>query len=227
MSEYKKQLMIDLMNEPDNTFKEKHYKEYLETLKIFRRSKLMKIHQLEYELGLSNQDLKQTIEKLSLKRSQKSGNLWCWITISPDPKKFKSPLDVTEFVNYVIKKCNRSIIEDWKMCIEQRTTSLSKFDTLYPSQIGLHIHILARRNLSYKPSKFCKNFRNSWKPWVKNVSSDKFVKMIFCPEEYLQDKLDYMNAQKTGEGKSQKCIVDSYMRKKHGMLSMYSKHLEI
>ena len=223
MSDYYKQICNNMV---ENEGTSKFLDEYTDTHKKFRQSLLMKIHHLEYELGESNQDLKKIIERLSMKKSEKSGNLWCWITISPDPKKITDALSVVELINHTIKKCNRAIIEDWKFCVEQRTDNINNFDKIYPN-VGIHIHILCRRNLKYKPSKFCKNFRNSWKPWVHNVNNDKFVNMKWCPNDYLQDKLDYMNGQKTGDMKDKKCICDSYMRKKCGFLPLYTKHLEV
>lgn len=223
MSEYYKQLVKDMVETEVES--SSNLDEYRETYKKFRQSLLMKIHHLEYELGESNQDLKHIIEKLSMKKSEKSGNLWCWITISPDPKKFKSALDVVELVNHTIKKCNRKLIEDWKFCVEQRTDNITEFDKKYPN-VGIHLHLLCRRNLAYKPSKFCKNFRNSWKMWVKNVNDNNFVNMKWCPQEYLRDKLEYMEGVKTGVGKDKKCMCDSYMRKSKGMLSLYTKFLE-
>lgn len=192
---------------------------YYEELTELRRRHFRKILEMQYHLetlGNPYSDMKKMehllTDELKVKTAKAHNNLYVWITINPKPG-----VPFLKFSQKVEKLVKRAIFTDYFYVYEQRGNDMESLGK------GFHTHILATRNLNYKPSKVAKNVRNSCKTLVGNPNSNEQVNIQFIGEEYYADKLEYITGQnKTGEGKDKKQMMDIIWRQKNNLKVYYN-----
>jgi len=155
-------------------------------------------------LGNFNLSLKEIIEtnkeKIKEQTAKEHNNGWLFITVSPKPTiKFR------DFERKITKLVNRKMFTNVEYAYEQRSSDPTKFH-------GYHVHILAKRNLLYKPFNCKKNIKNTCKDLVGNLHSNQQLNIQVIGEDFASDKREYFTGVKTGEGKEQKQVVDKIWR---------------
>lgn len=196
----------------------KHTDLYLEELKELKKRKFRKILEQEFQLetlgefqkGL-NQIIQGNKQLLKERTSKLHNNGWIWITINPKPS-----ITLDYFRKKVEKLVNRNLFTEVCYVYEQRGTTLKE------SGKGFHAHILAKRNLDYKPFKVAQCIQNTCKTLVKNVKNNNLLNIQHIGEDYKKDKMDYILGEKTGDGKDQKQLIDIQWRKKHNISIYYN-----
>lgn len=148
--------------------------------------------------------------KLKLKLAKEHHNGWVWITINPKPE-----IKFDEFKKKIEKLVNRKMFNGVEYAYEQRSIDENDIE-------GFHVHILAQRNLNYKPYNVRKNIKNTVKSLVGNVDSHNQVNIQIIGEDFAKDKEQYFKGLKTGEGKSAKQLVDKIWRIDMGLKPYYS-----
>lgn len=144
-------------------------------------------------------------EKKALAAARKYGNDFMWLTVSPDWKsdyfkKLEGEIPLLHFLRAIDKFCARKMNHGAMYVIEQRGKVLSKMGK------GGHAHILCRRVLSYKPSEYAKNARNTFKRFC----DCKQKKYFDCSPAYVpEDKIMYMLGQKDGKVRKAGLKADS------------------
>lgn len=193
-------------------------KEYYDELGELRKRKMKKLLEYEYQLetlGDSYKSMKllegSYKEQLKVKTATLHNNLYCWITINPKPT-----VPFLKFFEKVQKLVKRSIFTDVLYVYEQRGVDMETLGK------GFHTHILAKRNLNYKPSKVAKNIRNSCKQLVGDINSNNQVNIQFIGDEYAADKKEYILGVKTGDGKDIKQQMDIIWRQKNNLKVYYN-----
>lgn len=185
------------------------------------KRKLKKLLEQEYQLGRLgqlNRDFlaQESIYKLKLKEktAKLHNNQYIFITVNP-----KESCTLELFQTKIDKLINRKILKGHVLAYEQRGTdgeSLGK---------GQHCHILAERNLNYKPSKTKELIRNTLKSIVGSHKSPIFINLQDVGIEFANDKINYIVGQnkvgKVEENKQLKQKQDKIWRKTHGMLEYY------
>lgn len=192
---------------------------YCDELKEMRRRIYRKLLKMEYQLetlGDKYTAMKRLEERysaeLKVKTAKAHNNLYVWITINPKPG-----VPFLKFFQKMEKLVKRNIFTDYFYVYEQRGDCMENLGK------GFHAHILATRNLNYKPSKVARNVRNSCKQIVGDIKSNNQVNIQFIGEEYAADKKEYITGMnKTGEGKDKKQMMDIIWRQKNSLKLYYN-----
>lgn len=212
--------------------------------------KYVQLYNLQFKLGMLGSNplgeeysvLADNIQKLQLKlaSSKKTDNSeWIWMTVNihsegcyqyVEPSSNMEPLDDDEYgmvphsliiklnqclIKKAEKFCLRKMFRSYLFVIEQRESTFES-SKIY---CGQHFHLILRRNLSYDFSQIKRNSKNTWRDLC-NVETDAFH-MKRCPEDFLQDKIDYCLGKKTAEGKESKVEVDREFRNFNNLKSIY------
>lgn len=179
----------------------------LEMKELYKR-KIRQLLEQEYlmdSLGSNLSLIKKSIvaNKTSLSKlnATKNNNGYLWITINPAPK-----VEFEKFKVKITKLVNRAMFTKCEYVYEQRGTSLKEAGK------GFHCHILATRDMKYKPSKCISNIKNTCKTLVGNVNNNNQLNIQIIGDDFANDKREYMTGVKTGEGKDQKQIIDKSWR---------------
>lgn len=185
-----------------NTFKE--------AVKDFDKTLIKRLVKMSYEaecLGEKYTKLKQHETLLREKKknllAKEHNNGYVFITINPKPQ-----VSLEEFDRQVRKAIGRNMFDGVCAVYEQRGTNEEEIGK------GFHAHILAKRNLDYKPSKVANNLKNTFKS-VCDVNNPALLNIQHIGEDFAQDKQDYILGIKTGEGKSIKQELDVVWRLKN------------
>lgn len=208
---------IWISGESDNNLGKK-IKEYEVALGEFTKRKLQNILTLEYEackLGEKYENIREheyhLREVLRVNTAKKHGNLYCFITINPDVKK----VNLETFRKKMDKLVNRNIFKGVKFVYEQRGQNHEDRGK------GFHCHIIARRNLDYKPNKVSSLIKNSCKGLC-NVENDALLNIKWLHMDYVDDKIDYIEGTKIDEGKDVKQEQDVIWRKETNIDKVYN-----
>ena len=187
-------------------------------LKELRKRKIKKILEQQYALetlGDYYKGLKmiqaQNNCKLKLATAKDHNNLFCFITINPKPS-----VTLPQCVKKVEKLVNRKLFKDYLYVYEQRGTDPESMGR------GFHCHILAQRNLSYKPSKVRDCIKNTCKILVSNVNNKNTLNIQHIGENWAVDKRTYILGKKEGEGKDIKQDFDKIWRSKNNLKVYYN-----
>lgn len=136
-------------------------------------------------------------------------NKYYWITINP-----KDDITLTDFISQVNKVVNMKIFNKCIFSFEQRGETTDTMGT------GLHCHILAC-NDKYSVSNFCSNTRKHFIKFVGNINTHVWIVKI--PEEWKNEKIDYIRGLKWDPEKDQKIIIDREWRREHQIEPYYTK----
>jgi len=177
------------------------------------KRKMKKILEQEFQLqslGSFHTGLANIIEDnaLALKEqnAKRNNNGYLFITINPRPD-IKLPM----FRKKLEKLVNRQMFLKYLYVLEQRGSTEPDVGK------GFHAHILAQRNLAYKPSWCEKNIKNTCKGLC-DINNKNLLNIQKIGEEFARDKKQYIMGQnKTGEGKSPKQEIDILWRKITGI----------
>ena len=189
---------------------------YIEILEKCDEQILRRVRMKEYEtdsLGERWANIRKYEQQLTLKKKQMVAedhhNLYLFVTISP-----KTSVHLEEFTKTVEKLVKRQMFSAYAYAFEQRAST--------PEEVGkgFHVHILLRRNLSYKPSKIKKNMANTCKGLC-DTNDNRVFNVQFIGTEFARDKMEYIRGGKTGDGKDQKMDMDIIFREKNNMPSLY------
>jgi len=128
-----------------------------------------------------------------------------FITINPQNNSLDDFPKLDQCVQKAISKC---WITDYAYVYEQRSDNKNEIH-------GLHTHILLRRNT--RPSNLEREIRSTFKGIV--GKPDKHINIKYIKKEWINDKLNYMAGNKTGNDstgkpKSEKVPIDIFMREK-------------
>lgn len=185
------------------------------------KRKMKKLLEQQYQLGqlgkLNRAFLAQEgifREKLKEKTAILHNNKYIFITVNP-----QESCTLELFQKKIDKLVKRKIFKGYCLAYEQRGT------TLETQGKGMHCHILAERNLNYKPSKTKELVRNTLKAVVGNHKSPIFINLQDVGKEFAFDKIQYItgrNKQGTVEEKKEiKQIIDDSWRKNLGLARNY------
>ena len=191
---------------------------YLAELNDLKRRKMKKILEQQFQLetlgemyiGMKN-IIKKNDASLKEKLAKEHNNGWLFITVNPKPA-----VPFSMFKKKIEKLVKRNMFESAIYAYEQRGS--------IPDEAGkgFHVHILARRNLSYKPFNCKKNTKNTCKSLVGDVNNNSQLNIQIIGDDFAVDKKAYfMDMNKTGEGKPQKQLIDKIWRKKMQLASFY------
>ncbi len=196
----------------------KHYEIYFEELKELKKRKIKKILEQQYQLeslGEMLKDMKGLEEKnkvlLKEKTAKEHNNSHLWITINPQPE-----IKLCDFIKKIKKLVERKIFTNYLYVLEQRGKTEEEQGK------GFHAHILAKRNLNYKPFKTHECIRNTCKTLVKNHKDNRTINIQNIGEEFAEDKKEYILGTKTGEEKDIKQQIDIIWRKNNNLNKYYN-----
>lgn len=177
-------------------------------MKDLYKRKIRQLLEQEYnldQLGGKLKDIRGAIvenkESRSKLNARQNNNAYLWITINPKPS-----IAFPDFQKKITKLVNRSMFDACEYVFEQRGTSIEEAGK------GFHAHVLATRNMKYKPSKCISNVKNTCKTLVGNVNNNAQLNIQIIGEDFAADKREYMTGVKTGEGKDLKQIIDKSWR---------------
>ncbi len=201
---------------PEEFFK--HYELYFEERKELKKRKIRKILEQQYHLetlGEMMKDVKKLEEKnkvlLKEKTAKEHNNSHLWITINPKPD-----IKLNDFITKIEKLVKRKIFTEYMYVLEQRGKTAEEQGK------GFHAHILAKRNLNYKPFKTHECIRNTCKNLVKNAKCNKTINIQNIGFDFAEDKKEYILGTKTGEGKDEKQEIDIIWRKNNNLNKYYN-----
>ncbi len=157
----------------------------------FKQTKLMKIINMEYmlgKLGTQMEQMKEYEKELGVESKEETAkenhNSHVWITVSPKPT-----VSFKDFRKVVEKLTARKLFSKYCYTYEQRGMTLTDCGA------GFHVHILAVRNLNYKPNKVITHIKNT----VKNICDvERCCRIQIIGEDFAKDKMEYMLGEKTG-----------------------------
>jgi len=174
----------------------KEYYLQLERMKI-KAGKNLKIFSTDLtEMESYKESLKET-------KLQNDPKYALFITINPECNDISG---YTELNKRVEKCVAKYWITDYAYCYEQRSTDATLIN-------GLHCHILLTRG-SHKPSHCEREIRSTFSSLCGN---SKHINIQYKKKEWINDKLNYMLGDKTGDGKEEKTLIDTEMRKTLGI----------
>lgn len=180
----------------------------------FLKQKIKTNLNIQFELDLVSPYctlLRQQREELRERQASKMGTLWLWLTISP-----KKDIDFELFKNKIEIFANRKMFDDYLYVYEQRGK------TEETAGEGFHAHLLLKRNMKYKQNKIISNSKNTFKK-ITDVENHDIFNFHWCPEEYLNDKREYILGTKTGCEKDTKQLIDVIFREKKNLNIYYKK----
>lgn len=190
---------------------------YKKALATFTQKKLSSILNMEYNLGKLGSEMKRVKQyEDQLKAESKEqvaeqhNNRYMFITVNP-----KESIKFHDFRKKIEKLVNRQIFTGHMYVYEQRGKSADEAGK------GFHCHILAERNLNYKPSKTKELIQNTLKDMVGSVKSPNLLNLQFVGNDFIVDKIEYMTDIKTGEEKDIKQEIDVIWRKDNELDSVY------
>jgi len=179
---------------------------------------IQKIFQKEYECGLLGEkwnNIKEYEKSLDLKKKEltanEHNNAYCFITVNP-----KSSILLADFIKSVEKAVKRNIFTSYRYVYEQRGSSESELGK------GFHCHLLAKRNLDYKPSKVSVLLQNTFKDIVGNSKNNSLLNIQHIGSDFAKDKDEYMTGLKTGDNKNTKQLMDVIWRKMNKLQTVYA-----
>jgi len=195
---------------PDSMYLEGR-KEFNNIMADFKKRTILRIMKKRYDSGLYLSDLKKIEDAVPRPIKESVLRDWIWLTVNPKPD-----IQLPNFVEVLAKLVKRKLFCDYYYVIEQRGTV--EDDNLGK---GFHAHLLLKRSpdKEYKATK--RQVQNSFK----NFCDTKREAVFYwkeCREDFLDDKMEYINSIKTGEGKDLKQKGDIIWRKANGLLPLYS-----
>lgn len=189
----------------------------LEEEKQFFKTQYRKLLNMKYELetlGEPMKELKKDQEELKNQLKEKLANEhnngYLFITINPNDK-----TKIDHFLKKVIKFIHRNFCDEASAVIEQRGVNETELGK------GFHAHIALKRNLNYRPSDIIKGAKNTFKDCC-DTKNSALLNIQIIGKDFHKDKLEYINGIKTGEGKSDKQIMDRLYRKNNNIDIVYN-----
>lgn len=184
-----------------------------EAVKDFDKGLIRKLVKLSYDaecLGEKYTKLKKKERDLGdiIKQNLavEHNNGFVFITVNP-----KSGVSFEDFDKQVRKLLKRNMFVGVLAVYEQRGKNEQEIGK------GFHAHILAERNLNYKPSKVAKNTKNTFKG-VCDVNRSYLMNIQFTGPDFASDKQEYiLGTNKTGDGKDLKQNMDKLWRSSLGL----------
>ncbi|AXQ66265.1 MAG: putative replication initiation protein [Circoviridae sp.] len=160
----------------------------------FYRKKILKCMELEYQINTGYDDQLNVLytlekglkDKLREKIARENNNGWVWITVNPAPKH-----DLKTVIKHIEKQVKRKCFLSAKWVYEQRGHDKKTMGK------GLHVHILAKRTLTYKPCKIKENLKNGFKKLC-NTKNPNLLDIQFIGDNWAKDKEEYILGKKTG-----------------------------
>lgn len=184
-----------------------------EAVKDFDKGLIRKLVKLSYDaeclgekytkLKKKEKDLNEVIQK---NLAVEHNNGFVFITVNP-----RDDVSFQDFDKQVRKLIKRNMFGGALAVYEQRGKTEKEIGK------GFHAHILASRNLNYKPSKVAKNSRNTFKD-VCNVKASHLLNIQFIGPDFASDKQEYiLGTNKTGDDKDLKQNIDKLWRSQFGI----------
>lgn len=179
------------------------------------RQKMKVLVKREWDQGLIHKNFKELYDRLS--EDKRDNCEWLWITINPRPN-----IELQQTKKVVEKFLKRTFISKYCYVYEQRASAENK----KPIGTGHHVHLLIKRNLDanvsiYDIKKRCKNgFR-----CISDVDNSSIFHYKHMPEEYVQDKINYMtnkNLDEEHKDKEEKQEYDKKWRIENNLESIYN-----
>lgn len=210
--------LLKLMRSQDIVQWRMYHKLFQHELDELTKRKMKQILEQQFTLGTLGEfhlGLKKIISDNGIlireKTAKEHHNGWLWITISPKPS-----VQFEDFRKKVTKLAGRKMFLTVEYAYEQRSSDPTKFH-------GYHVHMLAKRNLQYKPFNCKKNIRNTCKGLVGDIKNNNTVNIQVVGDEFAVDKREYFKGVKNGEGKEEKQVVDKIWRDSLDLEECYYK----
>lgn len=199
----------------------------------FYKNKYLKMLNMKYELkdlGERMAKVKDQEDELKIKIKEKTArehnNSHLFITINPKKGWNGAGIAATfagelkEFIEKVLKFINRTFCVEAYAVIEQRSTTESDLGK------GYHAHIALKRNVKYRPSDIIKGAKNTFKKCC-NVKNPELLNVRVHGPDFHEDKMEYIQGVKTGEGKDKKQEMDVLFRKKYNIELVYNAQVNV
>lgn len=156
------------------------------------------------------QDVKSLQEKQLRLNKYKIIYNYYWITINPKPE-----ITMEKFFQIINKITNLKIFRKCIFSFEQRGETEQTIGS------GLHCHILGCAGNGYSHSHFCSRIRNYFTEFVGNISTHVWIVKI--PEDWIEEKVQYIRGLKWDPEKEQKINMDRIWRMEKGIHPYYTK----
>lgn len=131
-----------------------------------------------------------------------------FVTINPDPSTSLETLTTT-----VGKYVDMKFVESAEYVFEQRGS------TVEDAGKGAHVHMLVKTKTNVADFK-----KRTHAKFSKLVGHEKHVDIRPVLPQHVDDKREYMRGYKTGEGKSEKVLIDVIWREKYNLQPYYTRH---
>lgn len=175
----------------------------------YEKAFTLEMNRFQRTLSLMNQltDIYQDVCK-----NRKSVKHTYWVTVSPDTRL----IDFPNFVTVVNRFCQRDIIQDYTMSLEQRGTSPETLGT------GFHMHMILYAS-NYVTSR--SNLQTKIHSTFKHCTAIQCIKVeLLKHDENIQNTLNYMLDYKSANGHKEKTRVwDKLWREAWGGQEIYTK----
>lgn len=188
------------------------YKMFSSAKNDFKKKKIMKVLNMEYELDRIKSMTNLRSYELELKSEMKAAvvpSRCMFITINPKPD-----VALATFLTVLHKYAARSMFSRTLYCVEQRGTIESN-----DLGKGFHAHILCCRANGYPPNKVKKNTYNSFKHLVGSEASIDYGGR-YC---VVANRQSYIIGSKKDTKKHPKQEGDVVWREKHSIEPYYGK----
>ena len=154
--------------------------------------------------------------KKEISLSSKDNTKFVWLTINPRPE-----VTLSEMKKVVEKFVKRTFIKNYVYVYEQRGSKENGKE----AGTGHHCHILFQRDTEagIKSWDVKKRSKTSFKS-ITDVDNNSIFNWHNCPEEYIQDKINYMtnkNLDEDHKDKEQKQSMDKEWRKTNKLKEIY------
>ncbi len=203
------QLLLD-----ESEFAAQNLEMYHKAYADFIHKKIQGVMNIAFENGDINplcDNILSARQSQTKTRAKNMGTLYLWLTISPDEKK----TTLEKFVSKLHQVSQRKMIKEFYYVIEQRGKEENEIGK------GYHAHMLLERSIDYRQDKFIKNLKNSFKTMT-NTEDFHLFNFYFIPDEFYDDKIEYMLGTKTGEEKDLKQKIDVLFRQKYNLSTYYT-----
>lgn len=209
-------LKLNEDNAPEEEFKlSKQHACYEASKQKLLARKMDEIVKIQWEQGHIFKEFKELYTKY--KTNDKDNSKFIWLTINP-----RADVPLSQIMQVAKKYVKRTFIKTYYYVYEQRgsITNQKEMGT------GIHIHLLLERNVeaNIKVWDIKKRTKDSFRD-ITDVENSKIFYYKVMPEDYIVDKLNYMNNKNLDQehqDKLEKQEFDIEWRKKNKIQSNYS-----
>ena len=148
------------------------------------------------------EELKKRVKQ---KKFEETSYYFFWVTVCPPDS-----VPLSSLMKCVDKLLKKKWLTEAYYAYEQRGSNMKDMGK------GTHVHLLIKRPPSKKPSHAEREIRSTFSSITQIVDHKNMIK------KFWDDKFNYITGIKTGEGKSEKQVIDVPFRIANNLQSYYS-----